>query len=135
MVKFEEFRSKEELIEYLKTAEGIRCRTVKEAEKYISDHLPKEPVFQRRIMDAIRAAYPSAFVWKASAGPYGRAGIPDVCAIIGGRFYGFEVKRPFLGVPSKLQLQTIERIRKAGGQAHIVSWPADAIKILRAAEG
>ena len=131
MIKFEEFKTKEELINYLKTTKDISCRTTKEAEKYISEHLPKESVFQKKVIEEIKSLFPSAFVWKAAAGPYGRGGIPDVCAIINGRFYGFEVKRPFLGAPSKLQLQTIKQIQTAGGRAYIVSWPEEVARILR----
>ena len=82
-------------------------------------------------METIRALFPSAFVWKAAAGPYGRGGIPDVCAIINGKYYGFEVKRPFIGAPTKLQLQTIKKIQAAGGRAYIVSWPVEVERILR----
>lgn len=131
MIKFEEFRTKEELINYLKTAKDISCRTTKQAEKYIADHLPKESYYQKKVMEAIKAAIPSAFVWKAAAGPYGRGGIPDVCAVINGRFYGFEVKRPFIGVPTSLQQKTIKQIQAAGGQAFIVCWPDEVTRILR----
>ena len=74
--------------------------------------------------------YPDAFVWKAAAGPYSRQGIPDVCAIIGGRFYGFEVKRPYIGVLTKIQEQTMERIRAAGGTAEVVCLPEDVGRIV-----
>ena len=131
MIRFEDFKTKEELINYLKTTKDISCRTTKQAEKYISDHLPKEPYYQKKVMEKIREMLPGAFVWKAAAGPYGRGGIPDVCAIIDGRFYGFEVKRPFIGIPSKLQLQTIKQIQAAGGRAYIVSWPSEVERILR----
>ena len=130
-INFQEFRTKEELVNFLKTTKDISCRTTKHAEKYISDHLPKESYFQKKAMEAIRAAVPSAFVWKAAAGPYGRGGIPDICAVINGRFYGFEVKRPFLGTPSRLQLQTIKQIQAAGGQAFIISWPEEVTRILK----
>lgn len=130
-VDFQAFRTKEELINYLKTAKDMSCQTTKQAEKYIQEHLPKEAYYQKKAMEAIKAAIPSAFVWKAAAGPYGRGGIPDICAIINGRFYGFEVKRPFVGVPSKLQLQTIKQIQAAGGRAYIVSWPDEVTRILK----
>lgn len=131
MIKFEDFKTKEELISYLKTAKDISCQTTKQAEKYIAEHLPKESYYQKKIMETIRGLFPSAFVWKAAAGPYGRGGIPDICAIINGKYYGFEVKRPFIGAPTKLQLQTIKKIQAAGGRAYVVSWPVEVERILR----
>lgn len=131
MIRFEDFKTKEELVKYLKTAKDISCQTTKQAEKYIAEHLPKESYYQKKVMETIRALFPSAFVWKAAAGPYGRGGIPDVCAIINGKYYGFEVKRPFIGAPTKLQLQTIKKIQAAGGRAYIVSWPVEVERILR----
>ena len=82
------------------------------------------------VMKWIQEAYPSAFVWKAAAGPYSRQGIPDVCAIIDGRFYGFEIKRPFIGELSKIQEETIKAIRAAGGVAAVVSFPEQANKVI-----
>lgn len=96
----------------------------------LREALPKESYYQTKIMDAIREAYPKAFVWKAAAGPYSRLGIPDVCVITGGRYYGFEVKRPYIGEPSKIQEQTIELIRAAGGVADFVSFPRQALEIM-----
>ena len=131
MIRFEDFKTKEELINHLKTTKDISCQTTRQAEKYIAEHLPKEAYFQKKIIEKIKAMLPAAFVWKAAAGPYGRGGIPDVCAIVNGKYYGFEVKRPFIGVPSKLQLQTIKQIQAAGGKAYIVSWPEEVERILR----
>ena len=74
----------------------------------------KESFYQARIIKWLRAAYPDAFVWKAQAGPYSRQGIPDICAIINGHFFGFEVKRPEGGKLSAVQAQTIKQINAAG---------------------
>ena len=87
----------------------------------------KESWYQAKIMHWIKDTYPDAFIWKAAAGPYSQGGIPDVCAIIGGHFYGFEVKRPEGGRLSKLQELTIKRINAAGGTALVVSYP-DQVK-------
>ena len=86
----------------------------------------KESWCQARIIKWLRETYPRAFVWKAAAGPYCRQGIPDICAIIDGHFFGFEVKRPGIGKLTKLQEQTIKQINAAGGFAAVVSTPADA---------
>lgn len=83
----------------------------------------KESWYQARIIRWIKDNYPDAFVWKAAAGPYSRGGIPDVCAIIAGHFFGFEVKRPEGGRLSKIQEQTIQEINDAGGTALVVSYP------------
>lgn len=50
---------------------------------------------------------------------YGTAGIPDIIACIGGRFYGFEVKNE-RGKASALQEYTIRKIKAAGGMALVV---------------
>ena len=82
------------------------------------DH--KESYYQSRIINWLRENYTDAFVWKAQAGPYSRQGIPDVCAIIRGHFFGFEVKRPG-GKLSKIQEITISEINAAGGTALVVT--------------
>ena len=93
----------------------------------------KESWYQARIIRWIKDNYPDAFVWKAAAGPYSRGGIPDICAIIDGHFYGFEVKRPEGGRLSKLQELTIQKINAAGGTAAVVSYPADCQRIIEGA--
>lgn len=45
-----------------------------------------------------------------------------------GHYFGFEVKRPVVGVRSKLQEKTIEEIEAAGGTAAFVTWPEQAIE-------
>ena len=83
----------------------------------------KESWYQARIITWLKTNYPDAFVWKAAAGPYSRGGIPDICAIIAGHFFGFEVKRPEGGRLSKIQEQTIQEINDAGRTALVVSYP------------
>lgn len=82
----------------------------------------KESWYQARIIRWIKDNYPDAFVWKAAAGPYSRGGIPDICMVLDGQFYGFEVKRPEVGRLSKLQEETIKEIRAAGGKVAVVSF-------------
>jgi hypothetical protein len=90
----------------------------------------KESWYQAKIIRWLKSTYPGAFVWKAAAGPYSRGGIPDICCVIDGRFFGFEVKRPGIGKLTKLQEQTIRQINAAGGFAAVVSTPADAKQII-----
>ena len=90
----------------------------------------KESYYQTKILRWLKSTYPTAFIWKAAAGPYSQGGIPDICAIIDGHFYGFEVKRPEGGRLSKLQELTIQKINAAGGTAAVVSYPADVQRII-----
>ena len=90
----------------------------------------KESYYQTKILRWLKSTYPTAFILKAAAGPYSQGGIPDICAIIDGHFYGFEVKRPEGGRLSKLQELTIQKINAAGGTAAVVSHPADCQKII-----
>lgn len=130
MIDFKLFKTKAEIIKYLKETEDIPCQTSKEAEKYLREHLPKESYYQNKIIRHIKELIPSAFVWKAAAGPYSRGGIPDICAIVNGQYFGFEVKRPFIGVLSEIQKQTIKQIQNAGGKAYVVTYPEEVTEIL-----
>ena len=91
----------------------------------------KESYYQAKILQYLKRTYPAAFVWKAAAGPYSRCGIPDVCMVLDGQFYGFEVKRPEVGLLSKIQEQTIKAINAAGGIVGVVSYPEDVERILK----
>ena len=128
MKRLDSFQTKEEAIAYIISEKG--CVTVKEAEKYLTEKLPKEGYYQDKIIKFLTKTHPKAFVWKAAAGAYSRQGIPDVCAVIGGRYYGFEVKRPYIGKPSKIQEQTIRQIQAAGGIAEVVCFPEEVQKII-----
>jgi hypothetical protein len=131
MIDFREFKSKEEIIKYLRKTKDITCPTNAKAEKWLYENIPLESYYQDKIMTWLKENVPKAFVWKAAAGSYSRGGIPDVCCIVNGRYYGFEVKRPFIGVPSKLQEQTIKAIRAAGGKAYFVVYAEEVAEILR----
>lgn len=90
----------------------------------------KESYYQAKIIKWLKETYPAAYVWKSSAGPYSQGGIPDVCAIIDGKFYGFEVKRPENGRLSRLQEQAIKKINAAGGIAAVVTYVTEVKKII-----
>lgn len=129
MVRLDSFKTKEEAIAYIQ--ENVYgCAQRNCAEKYLRDRLPKESYYQRKIIEFIKKEYPAAFVWKAAAGAYSQQGIPDVCAVICGRYFGFEVKRPFFGTASKMQIQTIDKIREAGGIAAVVCFPEEVQRIV-----
>ena len=82
-------------------------------------------IWQMKEVDIVKAimrylkTVPECFCWKEHGGMYGTAGIPDIIACIGGRFYGFEVKTDS-GKPTKLQEATIRKILAAGGTALVV---------------
>lgn len=97
-----------------------------------NEHLEKW--YQGRIIKALAERYPSAFLWKAQAGPYARGGIPDICMVYRGHFFGFEVKRPKVGRLTPLQAATHEQIRKAGGTVEVVNLPEQALKIVQSWE-
>lgn len=78
----------------------------------------KESDIVRAIMKYLKTV-PECFAWKEHGGMYGTAGIPDIIACIGGRFFGFEVKTED-GKPTKLQEATIRKILAAGGTALVV---------------
>lgn len=59
------------------------------------------------------------FAWKEHGGMYGTAGIPDIIACIGGKFYAFEVKTK-IGKVIALQTATIKKILACGGHAYVV---------------
>ena len=89
--------------------------------------IKKEPYYQDKIKKTLQKKYPGAFIRKITQGAYSEAGIPDILFIKDGHYFGFEVKRPVVGIPSKIQEKTIEKIREAGGTAAIVCWPEQAI--------
>lgn len=69
------------------------------------------------------------FCWKTHGGLYGTAGIPDIIACIGGKFYGFEVKTE-RGKPTALQEAILRKINAVGGIAAVVRSVADVKAVL-----
>ena len=115
--------------EFIKSfMEARNIRTKKEALKALRKEIKNESYYQDKIKKALKAKYPKAFIRKISQGLYSEAGIPDILMIYEGHYYGFEVKRPVVGVPSKLQEETIRQVTAAGGTALFVRWPEEAIQ-------
>ncbi len=102
-----------------------------DAEKWLRKHIPAEKYFQKKIMDALKEEYPDAYVVKISQGAYSIAGIPDIMCIVRGRYFGFEVKRPVFGEVSSLQELAIRKINSAGGTAAIVTYPEEAVSVIK----
>lgn len=131
---FESFKDKAELVSFLKTMDFAHNAT--EAEVWIRAQLPSEQRFQSRIMNHLRHLRETGKIsatsiwWKNTSGAYARGGLPDIFAIIDGRFYAFEVKRPFVGVLSALQTKSIKEINEAGGIAGVVIHPQDVDELI-----
>lgn len=121
-------RTKEEMILWLRNETG-RQITAEGFRRIMMDHLPLEQAYQTEVIEYIKTI-PGTFVWKATAGPYSRQGIPDVCAIIEGHFFGFEIKRPYIGTATKIQEQTLRQIREAGGTAAVISFREQAKEVI-----
>lgn len=128
IMRYDVFKDKREACTWL--ISNGKCRTVAEAEKFLFKNLPKEAYYQTKVIEAIKKYYPKAFVWKAAAGVYCRQGIPDVCAVISGHYFGFEIKRPYIGRLSPIQRSTILKISEAGGTAAVINFPEEALKII-----
>lgn len=126
---YTKFKTYEELQEYT-IAHNRKIHTKAQADEFIREKMPKESYFQKKILDWIKDNVPNAVAWKEAAGPYSRQGIPDITCVVNGRYYGFEVKRPFIGVLSKIQEQTIKQLRKAGAVAEVVSSEKEVATIL-----
>lgn len=87
----------------------------------------KESDIVRAILKYLKTI-PNCFAWKEHGGMYGTAGVPDIIACIGGRFYAFEVKTD-KGKATALQEATIRKIQNAGGIAVIVR-SVDEVRVL-----
>ena len=70
----------------------------------------KEADIVRAILRYLKTV-PRCFCWKEHGGMYGTAGIPDVIACIGGRFFVFEVKTE-KGKATALQESVLRKIQK-----------------------
>jgi Holliday junction resolvase len=77
----------------------------------------------RKILDEMNAYY-----FFPAANGYGRTGIPDVIACIGGHFVGIECKAGSKQ-PTALQQRELDNIEKTGGTGLLVN--ADNIEYLK----
>ena len=85
--------------------EKKQISTKKQALAELRKLIKKEGYYQTKIKEALKKRYSDAFVAKISQGAYSQAGIPDVMFIKDGHYFGFEVKRPVVGIRSKLQAE------------------------------
>ena len=126
-IDFEKYKTLDDLKDFIMQKKNC-SRT--EAEKWCKANVPLESYFQTKIIEYLKAKYRCSFVRKISAGAYTQGGTPDILFIYKGRYIGFEVKRPYFGTISKLQLQTMRSIRKAGGVAEVVTYVSEVEKIM-----
>jgi len=106
---------------FSKTAKPFTTPDVKE--------IPLERVFQKKIKDYL-STIPGCCVWKVNQGAYSSSGIPDIHCVINGKFFAFEVKRPWIGKETKLQREMVEKINNAGGRAEFVSFVYEVKEVL-----
>jgi hypothetical protein len=64
--------------------------------------------------------YEKVWYYSPQAGPFGRAGVPDRVAILGGQFLGIECKADRSKKPTALQLKCMQEIEEAGGKCFVV---------------
>ena len=108
----------------------MESRGIKNKKKAMSELrklIKSEGYYQGKIKDQLKKRYPGAFIRKIAQGAYSEGGTPDILMIKDGHYFGFEVKRPVVGIRSKLQEETVRLIRAAGGTAAFVTWPEEAI--------
>lgn len=124
--RYEENFDENAFVKNFMIAKGITAKSKAIAE--LRKLIKSEGYYQDKIKKALIKRYPEAVVRKISQGAYSEGGIPDILMIKDGHYFGFEVKRPIVGVRSKLQEQTVRKIQEAGGTAAFVRWPEEAIK-------
>ena len=88
----------------------------------------KESYIVKAVLKHLKSV-PGCFCWKEHGGMYGTAGIPDIIACIGGRFFAFEVKTE-RGKPTELQEAILRKINAVGGIAAVVRSVADVKAVL-----
>lgn len=96
--------------------------------------MAREKIYETRIKRFIEAS--GGWQVKFFANKYTRAGVPDILACINGYFVGIEVKAD-AGSPTKLQLHSVQQIRKAGGFAFVLypsgwAWFKEFVEDLKA---
>lgn len=126
-IDYEKYKTLDALIDYVSQKKGCNRTT---ARKWCIANVPEESYFQKKILDYLEERYPESFARKITQGAYSQGGTPDILFVYKGRYIGFEVKRPFFGITSKLQEQTIRQIRRAGGVAEVVTYVSEVKKIM-----
>lgn len=90
-----------------------------------------ETIFKERVQRALGERFPAAWFFKSSERSI--RGIPDIIGVIRGRFVALELKVGF-NRADPLQTYVIEKIRRAGGYAKVVT-PLNLQETLEELEG
>ncbi len=78
-----------------------------------------EGKIKKRLTEMLKAH--KVWYFYPAANGMGRAGIPDVVAIVDGQFIGIECKADETKKPTALQLQCAKQIREAGGYWFLIN--------------
>lgn len=100
-----------------------------------------EDRLQAAVIEAIRAEWPSAWVFHPLGGMYQKPGIPDLLLCVEGAFIGLELKNPRPGESedaareraTALQRKEIRAINGAGGVGRAVVSVEEAVAAVRLA--
>lgn len=88
-----------------------------------------EARLQRKIQDAIKAE--GYFVFKVHGSEFMMAGLPDLIVCANGLFIGLEVKLPATRDNTSARQDYVHgKIIEAGGAAHVVCSPAEAVNFI-----
>lgn len=91
-----------------------------------------EAKLSRRIMEALRLE--GYFCFKVHGSEFMMAGLPDIICCAEGKFIGLETKMPqSRGNVSPRQTYVHSQIENAGGVAHVVCSPQEALNVVHAA--
>lgn len=90
-----------------------------------------ESLLVKQIKSALERKYGGLWI-KIHGGPYQQAGIPDLLGCQDGRFLGLEVKVPGREKTlTKLQAQTLDEIKQAGGISAVVTSVEEAEEVVQ----
>lgn len=92
----------------------------------------RESKLSREIMKALRAE--GWFCFKVHGSEFTMAGLPDIIVCAEGKFIGLETKLPDKRTNTSARQDYVhDKIRAAGGEAHVVSSVAEAVELVRRA--
>lgn len=86
---------------------------------------------KKRVTDMLKGYAPRVYYFMPQMGGFGKSGVADIIACVGGAFFAIEVKADMKkNPPTPLQRKNIEQVRGADGTALVVD--ASNIEELRA---
>lgn len=72
-----------------------------------------------KILNWINVTWPESYAFRYPAGMFGRTGVPDIIASIGGLFVAIEVKTETNNA-TKLQMVELKKVKNSGGIAVLI---------------